>query len=53
MDQTGPAFRYLVKNFPVICGAKTKECLFVRPHITKLFRDEHVETILRCNEKRA
>jgi hypothetical protein len=42
-----------VKNFPIICGAKTKECIFVRPQITKLFRDEQVEIILSCNEKRA
>jgi hypothetical protein len=53
MDQTVPAFRYVVEKFPGISAAKIKEGIFIGPQIRKLFRDEHFDHILSGNEKRA
>ena len=43
----------MCKKFPRLSEAKIKEGIFVDPQISKLYKNEHFNTILTGNEKLA
>ena len=53
IDRTGPTFKYVAEKFPRLSEAKIKEGVFVGPQISKLFRDDMFNNLLKGDEKKS
>ncbi|GBM51371.1 hypothetical protein AVEN_110820-1 [Araneus ventricosus] len=53
LPKEGECFKYLCDQFPGLSEAKLKKCVFVGSDIRKMMKDEHFETKMETNERKA
>ncbi|GBO02470.1 hypothetical protein AVEN_266198-1 [Araneus ventricosus] len=53
LPKDGEYFKYFCDQFPGLFEAKLKEGVFVGPDIRKMMKDEHFETKMETNERKA
>ncbi|GBL96669.1 hypothetical protein AVEN_207826-1 [Araneus ventricosus] len=53
LPKEGECFTYLCDQFPGLSEAKLKEGVFEGPDIRKMMKDEHFETKMETNERKA
>lgn len=53
LDKSGPGFVYLRSKFPSVSDAKSKEGVYVGPHIRALLKDEKFTVALKGLEKKS